>query len=114
MMPLLTVFSIFMGIYGGYLIAVYFFNMPPNSYFDPIQTHINTFDCLTGLIKAFIFGILIMTISCYKGMTTSGGAEGVGRSTTNSVVIAYCCILLTNFFLTVSLNILHESFPGLL
>lgn len=110
MMPLLTVFSIAMGIFGGYLISVYFFNMAPQTYFDPMPTHITFFDCATGLIKGFIFGILIMTIACYKGMRTSGGAAGVGRSTTSSVVITYCCILFTNFFLTVALNVIHETF----
>lgn len=107
MMPLLTVFSIIMGILGGYLISVYFFGMSHASYFDPMPTHISTFDLWTGIIKAFIFGILIMTIACYKGMSTTGGAAGVGRFTTDSVVITYCCILLSNFLLTICLNILR-------
>ena len=110
MMPLLTVFSIVLGIYGGYLIAVYYFGMAPIDYFDPMRDHLTLFDFATGVIKAFLFGIAIMTIACYKGITTSGGAEGVGRSTTTSVVITYCVILLSNFFLTVALNILHQEF----
>lgn len=114
MMPLLTIFSIILGMYGGYLIAVYYFGMPPASYFDPMRDHITLFDLGTGMVKAFIFGFFIMTIACYKGITTYGGAEGVGRSTTTSVVITYCVILLGNFFLTVALNILHEEFPWFL
>lgn len=110
MMPLLTVFSIVMGIYGGYLISVYFFNLAPITYYDPIRTHVTYFDFFTGLIKSVVFGILILTIACYKGMNTSGGAAGVGRATTNSVVITYCCILFTNFFMTVALNVIHEQF----
>src|SRR5689334_257747 len=55
MMPLLTVFSIIMGILGGYLISVYFFDMAPATYFDPMPTHITTFDLFTGIIKAFVF-----------------------------------------------------------
>lgn len=113
MMPLLTVFSIVMGIWGGYLIAVYYFGMAPASYFDPMPQSITIFEFMTGIIKSFIFGIFIMTIACYKGITTSGGAEGVGHSTTASVVITYCCILLCNFFLTMALNSLHEEFPWL-
>ena len=109
MMPLLTLFSIAMGVFGGYVISVYYFNMAPTSYFDPMPIHITMFDLTTGIVKAFIFGIFIMTIACYKGMKTSGGAEGVGRSTTNSVVITYCVILLFNFFLTVALNVLREK-----
>lgn len=109
MLPLLTIFSIVMGIFGGYLIAVFFFGMSPNAYFDPMPYHITFFDLTTGIVKAFIFGVFISTIACYKGMTTTGGAAGVGRATTNSVVITYCCILLSNFFLTVGLNVIHEG-----
>jgi phospholipid/cholesterol/gamma-HCH transport system permease protein len=109
MMPLLTIFSMAMGIFGGYLISVYFFEMAPVSYFDPIPIHVTYFDFLTGVVKAFVFGVLIMTIACFKGITTTGGAAGVGKSTTNSVVITYCCILFSNFFLTVLLNAMHDQ-----
>ena len=110
MMPLLTLFSIVMGVFGGYLISVYYFGMAPHSYFDPMHTHVTYFDIFTGFVKGVIFGVLIMTIACFKGMRTTGGAAGVGKTTTNSVVITYCAILLTNFFLTVALNILHDKF----
>lgn len=108
MMPLLVVFSMVMGIFGGYLVAVYLFGMAPITYFDPMPVHITYFDFSTGMIKSLVFGILIMTIACYKGMKTTGGAAGVGRATTNSVVVTYCCILFLNFFLTVALNILRS------
>ena len=113
-MPLLTIFSMVMGIFGGYLIAVYYFGMSPSAYFDPMPLHISMFDLLTGIVKGFVFGVLIMTIACYKGMKTSGGAAGVGKSTTNSVVISYCCILFTNFFLTLALNIVRSHLQKLL
>jgi phospholipid/cholesterol/gamma-HCH transport system permease protein len=109
MMPLLTIFSIFMGIFGGYLISVFYFKMPPTAYFDPMPIYIDNFDLLTGIVKAFIFGVLIITISCYKGLKTTGGAEGVGRSTTNSVVICYTFILFTNFLITLGLNLLQNA-----
>jgi phospholipid/cholesterol/gamma-HCH transport system permease protein len=107
MIPLLTIYSVIMGIFGGYLISIYYFGMAPAAYFDPMQIHITLFDFFSGVIKALFFGILIMTISCYKGMKTSGGAEGVGKSTTSSVVICYCCILFANFFLTLALNVIY-------
>ncbi len=113
MIPLLVIFSIVMGIFGGYLVAVYFFGMAPNTYFDPMPIHITYFDFLTGVVKGFVFAVLIMTIACYKGLKTSGGAAGVGRATTNSVVITYCCILFVNFFITVGLNILHDHLEEL-
>lgn len=104
MMPLLTIFSTVMGIFGGYVIAVYHYNMPPNVFLDPLPLHLKLFDLFSGLIKAFIFGIIIVTISCYRGMTTKGGAAGVGKATTNSVVICYSIILISNFFITLGLN----------
>lgn len=104
MMPLLTIFSCIMGILGGFLVAVFVYNMPPNVFLDPLPAHIEVFDLFSGIVKAFVFGILIVTISCYKGLTTRGGAAGVGRSTTNSVVICYSAILIINFFLTLLLN----------
>jgi phospholipid/cholesterol/gamma-HCH transport system permease protein len=104
MLPLLTVFSCLMGIIGGYVVAVYYYGMPPNTFLDPLPNHITTFDFVSGLVKAFVFGIIIVTISCYRGMTTKGGAAGVGRATTNSVVVCYSVILIGNFFLTLGLN----------
>lgn len=104
MMPLLTVFSSIMGILGGYLIAVGYYKMPKNSFLDPLPLHITNFDFISGMVKAFVFAMIIVSISCYKGMTTQGGAAGVGRSTTNSVVICYSVILIANFLLTLGLN----------
>ncbi|MBS0620619.1 MAG: ABC transporter permease [Verrucomicrobia bacterium] len=109
MMPLLTVFSVVMGVLGGYLIAVYYFGMAPNTYMDPIPLQTTYFDFFTGVIKGLVFGMIIMTVACFKGMRTSGGAAGVGRSTTSSVVITYCLVLLINFFMTVALNVLHDK-----
>lgn len=104
MMPLLTIFSCICGIIGGYLVAVNVYHMPPNVFLDPLPEHIKVFDFISGLIKAFVFGVIIVTISCFRGMTTQGGAAGVGRATTNSVVICYSIILIGNFFLTLFLN----------
>lgn len=103
-LPLLTVFSCLMGIIGGFVIAVFYFKMSPNNFLDPLPLHITTFDFISGLMKAFVFGCIIITISCYRGMTTKGGAAGVGRATTNSVVICYMVILIGNFLLTLAMN----------
>lgn len=107
MIPLLTLFSIVMGIFGGYLIAVFYFHLPPLSYFQPMKLHITSFDFATGMIKAFIFSILIVSVCCYKGLRTSGGAAGVGKATTQSVVTSYVLILISDFFLTMLLNMIH-------
>lgn len=108
MMPLLTIFSCLCGVLGGYFIAVYYYGMPSTSFLDPLPSNIHLFDFISGIVKAFIFGIIIITISCYKGMTTRGGAAGVGYSTTNSVVICYSVILVANFLITVGLNSSYE------
>ena len=110
MLPALTLFSAVMGIFGGYLISVYVFGMTRQGYFDPMPGNITTFDVWTGIIKALFFGFIISAISCYKGMTTHGGAAGVGRSITTSVVICYTYILIVNFLLTIALNVLHITF----
>lgn len=110
MMPLLTVFSCFMGILGGYIMSVYYYKMSPNAFLDPLPVHIDNFDFFSGLTKALVFGFIISTISCYKGMKTWGGAQGVGRATTQSVVICYSVILVSNFLITVGLNSSYEFF----
>lgn len=109
MIPFLTLFSIMMGVLGGYLIACTLFHMSPAAYFDPMKLHITTFDVATGVIKSFIFGVLLVTVCCYRGMKTSGGAAGVGKSTTESVVASYVLILLSDFFLTMALNMIHQQ-----
>ena len=109
MMPLLTIFGIVMGVIGGYIVAVHLFNMSGASFFDPISASLTLFDLFIGLIKAFVFGFFIMSVSCFKGLNTGGGAAGVGRSTTHSVVVCYCCILLSNFFMTMGLNLLYRT-----
>jgi phospholipid/cholesterol/gamma-HCH transport system permease protein len=110
MVPVLTVFSCAMGIFGGYLVAVQLYGMAPQTFFDPMPIYITSFDIISGFSKSFFFGLLIVTISCYRGMNTQGGAAGVGRSTTNSVVICYSAILLANFMLTIGLNSLYWIF----
>jgi phospholipid/cholesterol/gamma-HCH transport system permease protein len=111
MLPFLTVFCVLVGILGGYLISVYIFNMSPSDYYTPMQSNIYYFDCETGLIKSFVFGMLFSTISCFKGVNAKGGAAGVGKATTNSVVVCYSVVLITNFIITFGLNIMH-SFTG--
>lgn len=114
MMPLLTVFSCVMGIMGGYMIAVGYYGMPSTSFLDPLPIHITNFDFFSGLAKAYVFGLIIVTISCYRGLITKGGAAGVGRATTNSVVICYSVILISNFLLTIFLNTFSDYISNFL
>ncbi len=113
MIPLLTIFSTVMGIFGGYLLSVCYFHMPSSAYFNPMSLHIFPFDLATCLIKSSIFGILLVSVCCYKGLRTSGGAAGVGQATTQSVVTSYVLILFFDLFLTMGLNLFYRGFQSL-
>jgi phospholipid/cholesterol/gamma-HCH transport system permease protein len=107
MVPLLTIFSNSMGILGAYLVSTHVFGMSPASFLSPIPLHLKPFEILCGLSKSVVFAFLIVTICCYKGIWTRSGAAGVGRSTTQSVVISYSLILLVNFMMTLFMNYLY-------
>ncbi len=107
MMPILTVFSSACGIFGGWFIATQLYGMNTQTFFDPIQIYITWYDIISNFVKSWIFGILVVSIACYEGISTRGGAVGVGRATTASVVIAYSTILGANFLLTIFLNALY-------
>ncbi len=109
MLPLLTVYSVVLGVFGGYLIAVYFFGLAPTTFWDPIPLYVEPFDFWIGFIKSVVFGVLGTTICCYMGMMTTGGAKDVGDSTTKAVVLCYVAILILNFLLTLALNILRNE-----
>ena len=103
-LPLLTAESIAVGIGAGYLVGVHLFGIDPTYSWYNMLKYTNTSDVLTGLIKSFIFGGIIAIIGCYKGMSCGEGAEGVGRATTEAVVFSSITILISNFFLTLSLT----------
>lgn len=100
MLPLLTVFSDFIGIIGGYLISVHMLGANPGIYIRRTIQYLEPNDIWGGLLKAMVFGTIIATISCYRGFNAQGGAEGVGRATTGAVVAAEMLILISDYFLT--------------
>lgn len=112
MIPLLALVNMVMGILGGYVISVVLFNMPSPNYFTPMPLHITIYDLIGGGVKSMIFGILLVTVCCYKGMKTQGGAAGVGKSTTDSVVTSYVLILIFDLFLTMGLNTIFQMIRG--
>jgi phospholipid/cholesterol/gamma-HCH transport system permease protein len=99
-LPLLVVLGNAVGIFGGYLVAVVLMGANPISYIDRTFQFMGAGDLFSGLIKAGFFGFLLAVIGCQQGFYTSGGAEGVGRSTTSAVVVASIAILIADFFLT--------------
>ncbi|MEF3279410.1 MAG: ABC transporter permease [Elusimicrobiota bacterium] len=99
-LPLLTVFANVMGILGGFIVSIIKLGIPSTVYFDDIFQFMEVKNFMHGFIKTFFFAFTIATVSCYKGLYTEGGAEGVGRSTTNSVVLSMILILAIDYFVS--------------
>ena len=101
MLPILTVFSTFSGIAGGYVVAVYLFNMNGVFFMKQVQSYLFISSICISLIKATSFGMAIALVGCYKGFTISiaGGAEGVGKATTGSAVVSLMLILVLDVLL---------------
>ncbi len=104
MLPLLTVAADLFGILGGGIVATGIFNYDFNAYITSVRYGISTPDIIGGIIKPIVFGLIIGSIACYKGLSTTGGTVGVGRSTTNSVVLASIVVIIFDFFLSRALN----------
>ena len=104
MLPVLTVFSDLMGVYGGYIVVVLGFGVDAADYWGFSEFLVTSWDVLTGLIKALVFGLLIGLIACFKGFHCGGGASGVGRATTEAFVMCFIAIIIANFFLAKFLN----------
>lgn len=104
MMVFLTVLADAMGTLGGYLTGVYVLDVSPRTYIDLTRAAVSTADYLTGLFKAGVFGLIIASLACYEGLNVHGGAEGVGRATTTTVVkcivslIAADCLFTSIFY----------------
>lgn len=100
MTPLLTGIFVFMGIVGGWLVGVKLLGIDEGSFFNKLYYYVVVNDLLGGLVKAAFFGCAISLVSCYQGFYTRNGAEGVGRATTQAVVISSVVVLVMDYFLT--------------
>ncbi len=98
--PLLTVLADIIGIVGGMIITMAETGIGARYYIDQIRNTVELMDFGSGIAKTFFFGLFIGVIACYQGLNTKGGTEGVGRSTTMSVVYCAICIFVSDFFLT--------------
>src|ERR1044072_4168616 len=108
-MPLLAAECIAVGIGVGYLVAIFLLEVNGTYYMANMVRWTRSRDIIMGLSKAFCFGILIVFISCHKGLTAREGAVGVGRATTEAVVNASLAVLISNFFLTMMFNIIYPA-----
>jgi phospholipid/cholesterol/gamma-HCH transport system permease protein len=99
-LPMLVLIGDAVGVVGGYMVSVVMMGANPVAYMESTFRYMDMADLLSGVLKAAVFGLLIGVIGCQKGYYTRGGAEGVGRSTTQAVVAASIAILISDFFLT--------------
>ena len=103
MLPCLTLYGDIIGIMAGFFYNVVIMGVNRVIYLNNTLLYLELWDVVSGLIKASIFGIIIALIGCWQGLRAEGGAEGVGRATTRTVVIASITILIVNFFLSKAL-----------
>lgn len=106
MVPALTVITDLMGVLGGAFIAFFSLGITPEKYLENIVQYVDITSFVSGIVKSVFFGVIIAIVSCYRGFKTSGGAEGVGKSTIAAVVISSMTILVSDYFLTYLLTFL--------
>jgi phospholipid/cholesterol/gamma-HCH transport system permease protein len=98
MLPAITILADVVGTAGGYIVAV-INGVPGGSFMSSLQSFVDPGDVTKGLLKTVFFGATIAIVGCYEGLQTTGGATGVGRSTTRAVVLSIVLIYISNFFL---------------
>jgi len=99
-LPLLVIFADILGVFGGYIVATHKLGFDSTTYIYQTIKFLQFHDVFSGIIKALWFGIAICSIACYAGFSTSGGAQGVGRTTTKSVVCSSISVFTLNYIIT--------------
>jgi phospholipid/cholesterol/gamma-HCH transport system permease protein len=100
MVPILTLMAIVTGMFGGWLVATVIYGLSSKEFIESVQKALSDWDLICATIKGVVFGGLIAIIGCNWGLTTKGGAKGVGESTTAAVVTSLLAIFVSNFFLS--------------
>jgi phospholipid/cholesterol/gamma-HCH transport system permease protein len=99
-LPLLVFVAEVIGVMGGYLVSTFKLGFNPTGYIQNVFDALETLDIVSGLVKAAVFGFLIVLMGCYHGYNSRGGAQGVGAATTNAVVSGAALILVFNYIIT--------------
>ncbi len=99
-LPCLVFVGDIIGVMGGYMVSVHKLDFNSANYIINTFKYLERMDVISGLVKAFVFGIIISTVSCYSGYSSDKGAKGVGRATTMAVVSSSILILLSNYAIT--------------
>jgi phospholipid/cholesterol/gamma-HCH transport system permease protein len=100
MLPILVMVGDIIGVFGGFLVCVYDLKFNAANYISQTWQYLERSDVTSGLWKAAVFGFIITLMGCYHGFNSKGGAQGVGKATTNAVVSASILILVVNYLLT--------------
>lgn len=100
MMPLLTLYTNVLAVAGGAIIGYSQLGIEFGAYMDNAVSYAEVKDLYAGLFKAVVFGFIINMVACHQGLTTTGGAVGVGKATRSTVVVSFLVILITGFILT--------------
>lgn len=100
MLPLLVIISDIIGVFGGFVVSVYRLGFNPANYIHQSWQYLEFSDVTSGLLKAAVFGYIIVMMGTYNGFNSKGGAQGVGTATTNAVVSSCILILISNYILT--------------
>lgn len=106
-MPLLTGLAVITGVLGGLVVSVYELDLPAFQYYRSYLYAVQIADVVDGLIKSVFFGLIVVSIACFKGLRVRGGTEGVGLTTTAAVVTGSLAVFISNFFITKLLILLQ-------
>jgi phospholipid/cholesterol/gamma-HCH transport system permease protein len=99
-LPCLTILADAIGIFGGYLLSISTLEFSSTRYLNQTASALLLKDLITGLVKSWFFALIVAIVGCYQGIITAGGAEGVGKSTTSSVVTSIFLIIAADVFFT--------------
>ena len=100
MLPFLVIVTDIIGVGGGYLVSVFKLGFNPDAYINNTLEYLEVMDVASGVVKAAVFGYLIALMGCYHGFYSKGGAQGVGKATTNAVVTGAILVLIFNYIIT--------------
>ena len=105
-LPLLTVLADVLGIFGGWVTAVFLYSVPSTLFINSVRDGISTDDLIGGVVKPIVFSLIIGSIACRQGLSTEGGTVGVGQSTTRAVVLASIVVIIADYFLAKALQVI--------